>query len=218
MKRSVVLALLLLTWEAGASGRDYSPPGVTRRVELLPLIDPRLDTVRGTWEVQDGVLSGTDQVTAARIVIPYVPPEEYALVIVAERTEGKDALVVGLASGGRQFVHCLDGYTVEGKCLASFETLDGKLGRDNESARSCRSFEDGAASVIVYTVRKGRVSVRVNGKEILDWSGDFGRLAVRGDYRINYPGALFIGSWMSTFRITKLTLLPRSAGGRRLRE
>jgi len=58
------------------------------------------------------------------VVVPYLPPEEYALVIEAERTEGKDALIVGLASGDHQFVHVLDGYTAEGKCLSGFELLD----------------------------------------------------------------------------------------------
>lgn len=201
----------------GLSARDHAPAG-RQRIDLLPLIDPRHDAVRGTWEIQDGALVGTNLLTSARIVVPFIAPEEYVLVIVAARTEGKDALVVGLASGEHQWVHCLDGYTSEGKCLASFEMLDGKLGRDNESARPHRSFAEGAPSVIVYTVRKKRIRVSVNGEEILDWKGDFSRLSVRGDYRVNNSGVLFIGAWLSRFRITKMTLTPLSPGGRRLRD
>ena len=47
---------------------------------------------------------------------------------------------------------------------------------------------------------------------------DFSRLSVRRDYRVNNSGVLFLGAWLSKFRVTRLTLTPLSPGGRRLRE
>lgn len=213
-RRTLVLILLAAS---GVSARDSS--GRARaRIELLPLVELKHDLVRGKWEIDDGALVCTEAATAARVMIPYLPPEEYELVIVAERTAGKDALILGLANGTTQFVHVLDGYTAVNRCLSGFEVLDGKPAIENESARDGRSFTNGTPCALVYSVRRGRVGVRVNGEPVLDWKGDFGRLSVRPDYRINNPGALFVGSWMSTFRITRMTLFPYGPPGRRLRD
>jgi hypothetical protein len=211
-----VLCLIPLAG-SGSFARDYT--GLRwPSIDLLRLVELRHDVVRGSWEFQDRILECTEAVTAARVMVPYLPPEEYSLVIEAERKEGRDALVVGLASGDCQFVHVLDGYTAEGKCLSGFEVLDGTLARSNESTREGQSFTNGVRSVVVYTVRKGSVGVTVDGRRILDWKGNFSRLSVRADYRILNPGTLFIGAWMSKFRITRMSLLPLSPGGRRLRE
>lgn len=215
MRVPILLGLLLMAG-GGLSARDHSLAGKPR-VPLLPLVDLKHDLVRGSWEIKEGVLECTAMAPAARVVIPYVPPEEYSLVIEAERTEGTDALIVGLASGDHQFVHCLDGYTAAGKCLSGFELLDGRQADVNDSMRPGHTFSAGKPSVIVYQVRKRRVVVRVNGEEVLDWQGDFKRLSVRGDYKINNSGVLFIGAWMSRFRITRVTLLPLGTGGLRLR-
>ena len=207
---------LLLAAGGGLGARDFRPASWLP-VPLLPLVDLKHDLVRGSWEVKGGALECTGKAAAARVMIPYVPPEEYSLVLEAERTEGTDALVVGLSSGDHQFVHVLDGYTAAGKCLSGFEVLDGKQADVNESSREGQSFTNGVRAVVVYTVRKGSVAVGVDGRRILDWKGDFNRLSVRPDYRINNPGTLFIGAWMSRFRISRMWLYPLSPGGRRLR-
>lgn len=216
MHRSLCLGALLLS-VAPLWGRDHSGPGRCR-IDLLRLVDLRHDVVRGTWELKDGVLAGTEAISAARVMIPYLPPREYDLVVEATRTEGSDAFVMGLASGDVQFVHVLDGYSVEGKCLSGFEVLDGKLARSNESTREGRAFENDVPSVLFYSVRKGHVGVSVNRRRVLEWTGEFSRLSVRPDYRINNPGALFVGAWMSKFRITRLALYPLGAPGRTLRD
>lgn len=216
MKFHPALGAILLVSGAVSFG-DHSG-AVRRKIDLFPLVDLKHDRVHGSWELKDGALRCTLEEPAARVMIPYLPPEEYDLLVTAERTEGKDAFVMGLANGDVQFVHVLDGYTAEGKCLSGFETLDGLLARSNESTREWRSFTNGTPSVLLYSVRRRRVTVAVNGERILDWRGDFKRLSVRPDYRINNSGALFVGAYNSRYRITRLALYPVGPLGRTLRD
>jgi len=209
--------LVLMLLAPAAAAKDYSL-SARRKIDLLPLVVLRHDLVHGRWEMKDGALVGLSAEPAARVMIPYLPPEEYDLVVTAERTEGKDAFIMGLASGDSQFVHILDGYTGEKKCLSGFEVLDGRLARENDSTREGFSFLEGESSLLFYAVRKGRVAVTVRGDRILDWKGEFTRLSVRPDYRINNPGALFVGAYNSRFRITRISLYPVGPPGRRLRE
>ena len=208
---------LFIGFAAPSEARDSSGPPF-RQVDLLALIDLQQDRVRGEWTLEKGILTCTQKIKAARVVIPYIPPEEYDLLIVAERTEGTDALTTGLASGDRQFVHGVDGYTIDGQVLSGFEMLDNKAGRENESHRDGQVFTNGKPSTLRYLVRKGHIRFVADGKDVLDWKGDFKRLAVRPDYRVTHPGVLFIGAWMSQFRVSRMTLYPGTHGGRLLRE
>lgn len=56
-------------------------PGKTP-VDLVPLIDPARDTVRGNWTINDNLLQCHTMHFAPRIEIPYIPPEEYDLIVV----------------------------------------------------------------------------------------------------------------------------------------
>ena len=208
---------LLIVLAAPLAARDSSGPPA-RGIDLLALIDLKQDSVRGEWTLEKGVLTCTRKMKAARVVIPYLPPEEYDLLIVAERTEGTDALTTGLASGDRQFVHGVDGYTIDGQCLSGFEMLDNKAGRENESRRDGPVFTNGKPSTLRYFIRKGHIRLVADEKEVLDWKGDFKRLAFRPDYRVPPAGVLSVGAWASVFRISRMTLHPRSDGGRLLRE
>jgi hypothetical protein len=61
-----------------------APPGTSQlseakgsQVNLLPLIDPRLDTVTGSWVMRNGELCCDQGNFVPRIQIPYQPPQEY---------------------------------------------------------------------------------------------------------------------------------------------
>ena len=190
----------------------------SREIDLLALIDLKHDSISGEWTLENGVLSSTGKEHAARVVIPYIPPEEYDLVIEAVRTDGTDALTVGLVSGGRQFVHAVDGYTDEGKVLSGFEMLDGKIARDNESRRDGQVFTNGIPAKLSYRIRRGHIQFVANGKSVLDWKGDFKRLTIRPDYGVMDARVLSIGAWMSHFRVTRMGVYPVSNGGRFLRK
>ena len=191
--------------------------GTRRRdLDLLSLVDLEKDRVHGQWEREGGALVATASIPASRVLIPYVPPEEYDLTVVAERVDGSDALVIGLASGEAQTAYELDGYVSSGH-ISGFEVLDKLWANRNESARPGAVFENGRAGTVVVSVRRRRITVLVDRKQVMDWTGDFSRLGVRGDYVVPEKRALFIGAYNCRFRISRMTLRAVSGVGKPLR-
>jgi hypothetical protein len=202
------LAALAVLPDSGATAR--------REIDLLALVDLGKDRVRGEWAREEGALVATTSEAASRVQIPYLPPEEYDLTVVAERIEGSDALVIGLASGGAQTAYELDGYVSSGH-ISGFEVLDGRTANRNESTRPGPVFENGRAGTVVVSVRRGRIAVSVDGNPLLDWSGEFSRLGVRADYVVPEKRALFVGAYACRFRISRMALRGVSGAGKPLR-
>ncbi len=179
-------------------------------VNLLRLVDLARDSVRGAWQsAAGGIVSPGDP--HARVMIPYVPPEEYDLrIAVEQRTRGPDqALYVGLVGGGRQFAATLDGWNGTTSVLLM---LDGKIEK-NETAFSGELFREGTTSTIECSVRKARVQVRVDGRTVIDWKADYGRLSLEPGLALPRANTLFIGSHHSSYLIRSMTLLPVTGAG-----
>jgi len=66
----------------GAPPRGSGGPRVS--VDLLPLIDPRQDSVQGEFKRDGAGLLTPNGVSWARIMVPYIPPSEYDLTMVVE--------------------------------------------------------------------------------------------------------------------------------------
>ncbi len=188
-------------------------------IDLLKMIDPMKDVVAGEWILEGQSLICKNMVPRARIMLPYIPPQEYDLTLVVERKEGVDALIVGLASGQRQFVHELDGYSSDGH-ISGFEYLDGKSPNVNTSGTTKGPiFTNNKVSTVVYSIRKGRIAITVDGIQKLNWQGDFNQLSVREDYNVPSKEALFLGAFSSKYSVSKANLTPfvSSDVGKKLR-
>jgi hypothetical protein len=61
------------------------------------------------------------------------------------------------------------------------------------------------------------VTVDVDGKQIINWSGDFKRLSHPSDRKKPLPKAMVVGCWDSAFTITKVALTPLGPPGEKLR-
>ena len=72
-------------------------------------------------------------------------------------------------------------------------------------------------STILCSVRKTGVKVRVDGQLVIDWKGDFARLATPDVANIPDPRAMSIGCYDSVYKISKMTLIPMTGTGRLLR-
>jgi hypothetical protein len=79
----------------------------SKPINVLRMMDPRLDTIKGTWRFDRGVLVSSGG-TLDRIHIPFVPPEEYAIEIIATRVRGTKGFTIGLVGGGKTFSVDLD--------------------------------------------------------------------------------------------------------------
>lgn len=210
---AVRLTLALILVPALLEARDTDGRSL-RGINLLRGVRLPEDAVRGQPVIEGGVL---DLRPNSLIKILYQPPAEYDLRIDVERKDLQGKLVVGLVSGDHQFDVVIDNFN-ENEHRSGMHNLDGKhvVDRDNE-VRIGPVFKNDTIHTLVYSVRKGQVIVRMGGREILRWEGDFARLGVDRRCNVFNARALFVGNAISRYRITRLELLPLGPPGRPLR-
>ena len=67
--------------------------------------------------------------------------------------------------------------------VSGLERIDGKVSQDNETTHRGWRFVNGRRATITCEVRKGGVAVTCDGKRIVDWRGDPGRLSLVEGWR-----------------------------------
>ncbi len=185
-------------------------------INLLRMVDAKLDAVGGTWTLENGVLvSGTEE--WARLQLPYTPPEEYDLTVVTDRREGSDALGIGLGQGKTVFAVWVDGHPAKGG-MSGLDLLDGMLLENNPASVKGKFLTNNKPSTIVIAVRKSGVSVTIDGKTLLNWQGSYTRLARSPVWQPRDPKApLLVGAFGSHYYFTKILLTPVTGQGKKLR-
>lgn len=194
-----------------AMPKESDTTATGRAVNLLGRIDPKRDAVEGDWRLIGKVLTFDGDKEWSRIQVPYQPPEEYDLTVVAERVRGTEILIIGLVVGGHQATVVLDGW---GGGVSGLERIDGKVSQDNETTHRGWRFSNGRPTTINCRVRRGGVSVTCDGKPIIDWKGDASRLSIVGGWKVPDDGQLFLGGWKGgAFRFRKLEVKEVSKSG-----
>jgi len=202
-----VLAAILAAAAVAPPGeaRDSSGVPPAAGIDLLRLIDPRKDAVAGAWAF-DGTVLVSPALPFGRLAVPYVPPEEYDLRIVAERTGTGNSLSVGLVAGGRQILAILDGMIPDAR--SGLDLIDAKPFYDNETTHRGQLLKNGQRSSVLVSVRKDSLRVRVDGRRVLDWKVDPARISLWKDWKLPRADTLFLGAWSSPQRIHRLELIP----------
>ncbi len=185
-------------------------------INLLRLVDPRLDVIEGEWASVGGSLSLNSRTPWARVEIPYLPPDEYELTIVFERKEGDQAIGIGLGHKATVFSLFIDGFAERGG-LSGLDMLDGFLLDKNPSALKGLVTKVGTPCTAVCTVRKTGVTVTVDGKPYVQFPGPYSRLTPSPVWRTKTPRALLLGAYESRVVFTKAHLYPLSGQGKKLR-
>jgi hypothetical protein len=182
-------------------GLPAAPAGA---IDLLALVDPARDAVKGAWRFDGKVLVGSGDMNAT-LQIPRPPPEEYDLELVVQRTGSPEAFVIGLVGGGAPFMAGLDGFSGTTSGLA---VIDGKNYDANETTRKGPVFENDRPSTVRCSVRKDRVSISVDGKPIIDWAAGYARVSLKPMWAVRDSKSLFLGTIKSTYRVSRAVLLP----------
>ncbi|HEV7224471.1 MAG TPA: hypothetical protein VGN42_17315 [Pirellulales bacterium] len=183
-------------------------PEPNQPVDLLAAIDLDRDAVHGDWRLDGPALVSPGDRRRA-LQLPAVLPESYRLEVAAARESGNDCLSFTLPVGGVQTSLVIDGY--QGK-LSGLQTIDGKdieHNGENETRREASIFADGQPKAIAITVRKNRVQMACDGRQLVDWTGDVKRLAPTE--KLPYKDRIYLDDWYSRYRITKIVLTPLSA-------
>jgi serine/threonine protein kinase len=167
-----------------------------RSIDLLPWIDVQRDGGVGNWKrAPDGI--ACENPDGANVMqLPYEPPEEYDFEI--EFTATANGLNVNqyVAAGGQIFAWKLNSHNVNPP-LYGFELLDGKFAKDNKEAavQIPDPIKIGRRYRSTVQVRRGSLRTLLDGKELVNWSGDFKRFSTETVTPMKYPGRIGIGSW-----------------------
>lgn len=183
-------------------------------IDLLKLVDPAKDSVKGAWTLNRGALHSPETVPHSHLEFPFEPPEEYDLKLVVERLSGTGSLDLGLNLEQRSFLLVVDGY---GEVVTGLDTLDGKPANANETTNTTKFLAQGKVTSLHCSVRKTGVEVKIDGKSAVSWKGTSGRLGLPGVYHPRNTRLLFVGGYRTDMRITQATLYPVTGTGTKTR-
>jgi hypothetical protein len=147
-------------------------PPVRPSIDLLKMIDLQQDTIQGRWQMQGGKLL-SPAVFMARVQIPYMPPEEYDLHLVVEWQGKQDSLDIGLVVGDSRVLAVIDGWNPPMTVLSMMSDQG-----DGEACHKGKVFVGVGPATIVCSVRKTRLSVKVDDKTLIDWPADYSRVSL----------------------------------------
>ncbi|MBS0206351.1 MAG: hypothetical protein JSS49_25970 [Planctomycetes bacterium] len=185
-------------------------------VDLLELVDLEQDPVQGQWSRDQTVLASS-KTPGARIELPYQPPEEYELVVIAEPLDDPNGLILGQRSGEHRFLVLLN-YANGGEVpVSALENVDGKNVMRNTTSVQRKLLVKGRPSQIVCTVRKQSVTVTCDGHEVIAWQGVPRQLSLSDYWKTPHDQALFLGAYDCRYRFHRVTLTPLSGEGKKLR-
>ena len=198
-----------------ADQNEFSAPGEAKEVEeidLLPFIDPKRDSVNGTWTFQDNESSRileSPKAFGARLEIPFVLPEEYRLTVIAEPLDAPNGLILGQRLAGSRFLVLL-GYAEKNNQVSALENIDEQNVATNQTRIEGEVFKRNRLSEIVCTVRRSGVQVLVDGKEWIDWKGIGTRLSLSEYWKTPHSDVLFLGAYDCRYRFLRIGLTPLS--------
>jgi hypothetical protein len=177
---------------------NSEPQGV---VDLLSSVNLKDVVVKGNWHFAHGRLHSAEGEPISTIVLPCSVPKEYSLTLVAERlskaTKGHGVLGVRLIGAGQPFLLAFD--------LSGNRTeLGGKV------VYTGPVFPHEKQKTVVCICRRDSLVVKVNGKTIIDWKGDYNSLTP--DHGGGGTPGITIHTRHSHFAIDKAELRPLRPG------
>ncbi|MBI3467083.1 MAG: hypothetical protein HY000_29055 [Planctomycetes bacterium] len=195
-----------------ADDNPNTPPRWGEAVDLLALIDVERDAVSGEWQRTDNRLESNKQY-GARIELPFQPPDEYLLTVIAEPLDEPNGLILGQRLGGRRFLVLLNFAQGENLPASALENIDGRNVNNNATTLRAALFQEGRPSAVAVAVRKESVTVSCVDREIIHWTGDPSRLSLSDYWKTPHDQALFLGAYDCRFRFHRVELVPITGTG-----
>ncbi|WP_157732046.1 S1 family peptidase [Thermogutta terrifontis] len=186
----------------------YGPPQ-----DLLALVDPTVHCMLGNW-VREGKSLRSPGQARTTLVFPFDPPQEFRLVIVARRVQGRESLNVTLPVGNSQTMVVLEGY---GRLVSGLSLVSGATADHNETTYFGRIFQGDAPVTLEFASAPDYVHVRASQELIIQWQGDASRLSLDQRFWSHIPPrriALSVYRAETVFVIDRVELLPGPIGAR----
>lgn len=166
-------------------------PAACQWIDLLELVRPDRDAVNGKWTLAGDTLVA-DATPAARISLPYKPPEEYDFL--AEFSVSKDPSCIAQLVSTAQvpFTWSMNAGSPR-RCR--LEDIDGHSVIGNTTLRPIYSFKPGQKYTSVVQVRKDRVRCLIDGQLIAEYKTDYSNMSRNGKWAMPDQLRLGLGTW-----------------------
>ena len=199
------------------ASKAETKPQPKESIDLLALVDLERDTVAGEWQVVDGGFESPKQF-GARLEIPFEPPAEYELTVIATPLDEPNGLILGQLIDGHRFLTLIS-YNVQQKTAATaLENVDGQNVGNNVTTLMADLLQKDRPSQVIVTVRKESVVVRCDSRTVIDWAGKPEQLSLGDYWETPNNNSLFLGAYDCRYRFSRVSLAPISVTGKPLRE
>jgi hypothetical protein len=196
-------------------GAVEAPP-LAGSINLLKMIDPAKDGVRGTWTLGgDTLRSKGDQWST--LEIPYEPPPEYDFRIVFSRTDGTGDAMQVLSRNGHQFIWSLG---CASNTMMGFGFIRGGWVHEptNPTRRVVGSvLTNGKTHTSLVQVRNDGLKAFLDGKLIVEYPTTYDELSMHPDGSLRSTKNLGVGAWSSGMTFEKIELVEVTGKGRKTR-
>ena len=179
-----------------AAWKEFKDAG---KIDLLALVDAKAHAFAGEWKKVEKVLVGVSGGNGAYLQLPYEPGEEYDLELTCRRLQGDDCFGLGLVAGGHTVMIFIDAYPANG-----YETGFKIVDKKQISTFKGQLIKSDKDTTVACSIRPGKIDLRVDGKAITSFKGDFKRLSYPD--RIPNPKALWLGTSVDRSARTKSTI------------
>jgi hypothetical protein len=178
-----------------------APAATTPRVvNLMPMIDPTIAAVAGTWRFEKGDLVSDDG-RPATLQIPYTPPAEYDFRIDFTPTADENSVQQHLYKAPYSF-----SWAMGTKHDCGFEFVDGKHVWDSPFKNTDR-LQANQRYTSVVRVREGRVQAFLNGKMVVDASTNYANFTRNPEFSLPDNTRLGLGTFHAPVHFHKVEVV-----------
>ncbi len=194
-----------------------TPRQPAESIDLLSMINVDHDAVAGEWKKVNGVLDAP-KLFGARIEVPFEPPAEYELTVIATPFDEPNGLILGQLMDGHRFLTLINHNVQQEAAASALENVDGQNVRNNATTLMADLLQKDRPSQIIVTVRKSSVVVRCDGRTIIEWQGKPEQLSLGDYWKTPNASVLFLGAYDCRYRFSRVSLTPLSGTGKPIRE
>jgi serine/threonine protein kinase len=196
--------------------RNAFPPSSARYVDLLKLIDPRLDAVgdHRNWAFRDGYL--VSHSSGNQLEFPYALPEEYVYRVTFDAPKSLTGQLMFFVPVRHRRINWVVGERDNTAC--GLDLIDGKPSSQNMTTRWAKSWIVPAArNTVIVEVRKDHTACYLNDALVADYHTDYHEIGMVDWFKFTWPETAGVMFKMTDIRIVAAEVMEITGTGRALR-
>jgi formylglycine-generating enzyme required for sulfatase activity len=205
---------------APADVAEKEEPAQGQLIDILKLVDPKADAIRGNWHFDGPTLVVTGLEPFARLALPVQPTGDYHLLVKFKRIGGQNGPIINLPVGSKNVQFAIDSGNTQSTAL---EFVDGHSVDDPKnptSLKGIRIVDNKTYTLEAQVLTKddtATLRIDLDGKRILDWTGQSDRLSISKDWSLGDDTRPGLHPWGLDMRFEAVQLRMLSGDAKLLR-